>query len=269
MNEKIIQTNATVVKNISMGRDCRKITLNCPEAFAGASPGQFVTLAIPGMDTPLLRRPFSIHALTGIRDKRCLVDVLFKIIGNFTKNLAEIEKHGHVNILGPLGRGFTLPEKPGPFVLIGGGIGIAPLVFLAKSLSLPGPIHKNSRVFIGGRTAADILCIDDFTRLGYKVTISTQDGTMGEKAIITEPFSAMVSECRPETIYACGPIPMLKAIHKIAASHRVPCQVSVETVMACGIGVCLGCAIRVKDANAGFRHVCKDGPVFDTKDLWQ
>lgn len=267
-NKKIMQATATVVKNIPMGKDYRKITLNCPTAFAGASPGQFVTLAIPGMDTALLRRPFSIHAISDIQENHCIVGILFKVIGKFTNALSKIEEQGQVNILGPLGRGFTAPEKPGPIVIIGGGIGVAPLVFLAKSLGRVGPIHKNSRVFIGGQTAADILCVDDFTRLGYTVTLCTQDGTIGKKAIVTEPFNHHISKYRLEAIYACGPMPMLKAVYEIAAAHRIACQVSVETVMACGIGICLGCAIRIKDTNAGFRHVCKDGPVFNAEDLW-
>ncbi|NOY68552.1 MAG: dihydroorotate dehydrogenase electron transfer subunit [Deltaproteobacteria bacterium] len=272
-DQKIIQENGIVVKTVPMGTDCRKITLDSPEAFAEARPGQFVTLAIAGMDTPLLRRPFSIHSISGIKEGRCLVDILFKVVGIFTKNLSEIKNQGRVNILGPLGHGFTWPkksrtEKSGPVVIIGGGIGVAPLLFLAQSLRQQRPVHENSRVFIGGRTTSDILCADDFTRLGYKVIISTDDGTRGEKGMITTPFHARLSDSRPETIYACGPMPMLKAVFETAAEHKVPCQVSVETVMACGLGVCLGCAVKTSSDDIKFRHVCKDGPVFDASELW-
>jgi len=268
-NIDITQASAVVSDNIAVGKDYRKILLDCPAKFAHAVSGQFVTLALPWMDTPILRRPFSIHRIS-VREKenRCHVAILFKVIGKFTRALAGTEKQAKVDILGPLGSGFSLPKKPGPVAIVGGGIGVAPLVFLAESLKRTGKIHENTRIFIGGRTSDDILCVDDFTRLGYGVSISTEDGSMGEKGMITELLSAHIGAARPETIYACGPIPMLKAVFREASVLNISCQVSVETVMACGIGICLGCAIQAKNADKGFLHVCKDGPVFNAESLW-
>jgi len=257
------QIRSEILYNRSVHNGYYKIALECSHAFGMAVPGQFVTLKIGERMDPLLRRPFSIHRLLRENGTVYGMEILYRVVGNFTGQLTEMKPSETIDLLGPLGHGFSLPAENTTPVLAAGGIGVAPLVFLAESLNAAGVSMKDAAVFLGGRSTADILCIDDFSRLKMKTQVATEDGSAGEKGLVTAPLEAYLAKHRPGIIYACGPHGMLQAVSALAAGHGIPCEVSIETVMACGLGICMGCAVKTADHPEGYRHICKDGPVFE------
>jgi len=240
-----------------------RMGLTCSQSYAHAVPGQFVTLHLPGILTPLLRRPFSIHRLMRNNGQITGLEILYKVVGGFTEKLTSLVPGDPIDLLGPIGKGFTVSGKSRKVALVSGGIGVAPLVFLADALIGDGLNPAEGMVFLGGRTASDILCADIFQSHRLNVQIATDDGSLGEKALVTRPLERWLVSNRPDMIYACGPMPMLRSIAEIARKNDIPCEVSIETIMACGLGACLGCAIHKNDISGKYQHVCIDGPVFD------
>ena len=246
-----------------------RMGMTCHPDYARAKPGQFVMVRVTDRMNPLLRRPFSIHRL--IRSERGGVEgleILYKVVGAGTEHLSVCGKGDGVDLLGPLGRHFTFPEKPGNIFVVAGGIGVAPMFFLTETLKEKGFDISSCVVFIGGRSRDDLLCMNDFFALGVRaVNITTDDGTAGEKDVVTAPLERAIKDFRPEMIYACGPLPMLRATSRMAQQYGVPCQVSIETMMGCGMGACLGCAVASADGREGYLHACVDGPVFNASDI--
>lgn len=240
-----------------------RMGLACAAVSVHAAPGQFVTLHLPGVATPLLRRPFSIHRRVRQGGESMGIEILYKVVGDFTDQLTRLSPGDWVDVLGPLGKGFTVSAARRKVVLASGGIGVAPLVFLAESLWGEGVDAHQSLVCLGGRSSGDILCADRFTHLGYGLRIATDDGSAGEQGLVTTPLEDWLSGNRPDIVYACGPMPMLRAVAAIAASKGIACEVSIETIMACGLGACLGCAVNKNEISGKYQHVCIDGPVFD------
>jgi dihydroorotate dehydrogenase electron transfer subunit len=261
-----IQQKARVLWNRQVSPDCFKLGLAC-KGYETAVPGQFVMLQVSEQDIPLLRRPFSIHGLLVGDGGHTGVELLYKVVGEGTRILSNISEDQTLDILGPLGNGF-LPDPPGPRIfMVGGGIGVPPLVFLAKTLDAHGVDMSRCHMFLGGRTKADLLCREDFQALGISVHLTTDDGSEGDQCLITHPVEQEAGETPPDIIYACGPLPMLACLADICREKDIRCQVSIESMMACGIGACLGCAVEKSgDADAYF-HVCKDGPVFEANQL--
>jgi dihydroorotate dehydrogenase electron transfer subunit len=231
---------------------------------AAARPGQFVQVLCGDCSDPLLPRPFSF--LTADRREFAF---LYHVVGKGTELLSRQKPGASLWILGPLGRGFDQSAARGrQALLVGGGVGIPPLVHLAQQLAgrRGGPAV---RVFLGARDRSLLLCEKDFKKLGVALETATDDGSRGHKGFVTAPLEAALraaSSARTQ-VYACGPTPMLAAVSRLCGAHRVRCEVSVEVPMACGFGACLGCAIRVSDpgAEAGYRYAiaCQEGPVFD------
>ncbi|MFO7838234.1 MAG: dihydroorotate dehydrogenase electron transfer subunit, partial [Desulfosalsimonadaceae bacterium] len=213
------------------------------------------------------RRPFSIHRLLCDKSRVTGIEILYKAVGQFTRKLSRASENEGIDMLGPLGRGFTVSDDIRSAALIAGGIGVAPMRFLAESLLRAGLHAENSLVCIGGRTSTDILCKKEFLELGLPVHTTTEDGSAGEKGLATEGLLAWLKKSGPDIIYACGPAAMLRAVSGIAAGRGLACEVSVETVMACGVGACLGCAIKDRSHKEGYGHVCIDGPVFNAQRL--
>lgn len=241
-----------------------KLGLKLSGFFDDAKPGQFVMLRIDDRVTPLLRRPFSIYRII---EGRKGLEILYRVVGEFTGMLSEVREGERVDILGPLGKGFSLPKKGGKVFIVAGGIGVAPLVFLASHLVGEKDFATSGiKVFLGARSKDDLLCRDDFLSLGLEVVVTTDDGSEGETCMITNPVEAALKKTPPDIIYACGPSGMMKCLAGMVEDYEVACQVSMETVMACGFGACLGCAIESKD-DSKYLHVCKDGPVFDIRDI--
>lgn len=219
-----------------------------------AKPGQFVEIRCTAGADPLLRRPLGVH-----RIMKSGIEVLYQVVGKGTELLSAQKAGRELDIIGPLGNGFDLNALRSA-ILIAGGIGVAPLLALAEEL---GGAH----VMIGAKTKSHVLCENEFKRLGCTVLVATEDGSRGCKGLATDLLRTALQsrDSKPPIVYACGPMGMLKAVAVIARSYRINCQVSLEERMACGVGVCLGCPVKVRSGD--YKMVCKDGPVFNAEDI--
>ena len=240
------------------------LTLAAPQIAATARPGQFVHL-LAGEDRSFpLRRPFSIHRVERPGGSGGSVEVVFDVVGAGTRALAGLRPHDVVDALGPLGRAFDPPETPAGCVLVGGGYGTAPLFFLATELRA-----RRCRVdfVIGAATAGRLLDATAAERLGHSLTVTTDDGSAGRRGLVTDPLPELLAGAGAERVYACGPMPMLAAVSRVAAAAGVACQVAVEEQMACGTGICFSCVVPVGvGGGAGETRMarsCLEGPVFD------
>ena len=257
------QQPSKVLFNEKVGPVYYKIGLSCSDHYSLAKPGQFIMLRVTGQAGPLLRRPFSIYNLIASDGAAEGLELLYKVVGKGTAALALQKPGDTVDILGPLGSGFLIPLRAKHIYIAGGGIGIAPLVFLVSQLHRQKADLSNCRVFIGGRTQEDLLGLADLAQLGVSVQTSTDDGSAGDQCLVTHPLENAVEHLAPDIIAACGPMGMLACIIGIAEKYGVPCQVSIETMMACGMGACLGCAVEGRGRHDRYLHACLDGPVFD------
>ena len=218
-------------------------------------PGQFVQVRVDGSSSTYLRRPISIH---DVDVKHNEIKLLVQQVGEGTRHLAAANEGDNVNMVLPLGNGFTLPEKEEKVALVGGGIGIAPLYYFAKVLSEKG---VRPTLLLGGKSESDLLRLADYQKLG-ETYVTTEDGSLGEKGFVT--IHSVWQQQSFDKIYVCGPKPMMKAVAKLAAEKNVWCEVSLENLMACGLGACLCC---VEDTIDGHVCVCKEGPVFNSRRL--
>jgi len=256
---QIYQQKAEILRTEKFTDEIFRFSINAPDIAADASPGQFIMVRTgDGMD-PLLRRPFSVHQVA----EGGLVQILFKVIGKGTELLSRLQAGNSLDVLGPLGHGFTYGEK-GCHFLIGGGIGIAPLLFLAKQL-----LKKNEpsaiKVLLGARTENEIgVLAEDFGSMGLEVLAATEDGSLGRKGLVTDLMVSLNDT--GAMVYGCGPYPMLGAVAGRCKTKGWDCQVSLETIMACGLAACLGCTVLQADMK-GYVHVCKDGPVFNADEV--
>ena len=253
------KTRVTRVEQLSA--ENVRLTLHAPDIAGCCRPGQFVMIRTSLGKDPLLRRPFSIHQA----DASGHIQIYFKIVGRGTELLAHIRVGEELSVFGPLGHGFSLDEGR-PACLVGGGLGIAPLLFLAKEICRRKSGNSQPDVIIlGGRTASEVEpLVADFKQTGISVLTTTDDGSYGEKGFVTDVLKTLQLQADTQ-VYACGPEPMMAAVSNFCLARELPCQVSVETAMACGMGACLGCNRPVGDGR--YVHVCIDGPVFDAKEL--
>jgi dihydroorotate dehydrogenase electron transfer subunit len=260
-----------------------------PRSFV---PGQFVMVRSPFGADPFLPRAFSIYRSVPATDSAAaVVEILYKVLGKGTQCLSRMERGQEIELLGPLGNSFTLREGVDVAVLVAGGIGVPPIAALARQIRIPQSTLRKCEVFLGGKTSEDILCVKDFEAAGAKLHITTEDGSLGTRALITDllgPFLESVGDRaiwqsgnqegpnRPIAqspnrlcIFTCGPPGMLAAVARLAEARGVPCQTSVEANMACGFGACMGCATEVRSSGSepSYKLVCKDGPVFESREL--
>jgi dihydroorotate dehydrogenase electron transfer subunit len=240
-----------------------RMRIVCDQVYQDAMPGQFVMVRLAGQVSPLLRRPFSIHDLILEGNRVIGFDILYKIIGIGTEALSKSIAGDRVDVLGPLGRGFSTRGDFSHVHLVAGGIGVAPFVFLVNHLMRQGLSRSQITLFIGGRTCGDLLCLEIFEDLGIQIEVTTDDGSAGSQCLVTKPLGEALRQQKPEILFACGPTPMLREVMAISRKDGIPCQVSIESMMACGMGACLGCAVERRDASEKYLHVCMDGPVFE------
>ena len=244
-----------------------------PESFTDPLPGQFVMIRIAGLNDPFLSRPISIYSF--VRGKsHCVMELLFRVVGKGTQILAGLIKGSQVEISGPLGSGYRIDENKKNIVLIAGGIGIAPLSLLAqhlcKNTCRPGDAMT---LYLGAQKAEAIVGLARLQDLCYKVTVCTDDGSLGQKSLVTKAFQKDLKKYSPvdTIIYACGPKAMIRSLSKILDGQYC-CQVSLEERMACGAGACMGCVVAIEDEQGRktYQRVCADGPVFDLqKIIWE
>jgi len=259
----MFQEKFKILWNKKVGPGYYRIGINCHSGYLRTKPGQFVMLRLSRQIAPFLSRPFSIHRLILLKDHARGFEILYKVVGKFTKKLSMLKKGEFIDVLGPLGSGFSVEENIQRIFMVAGGIGIAPMVFLAYYLKKNKVDISRCRLFLGGRSKKDLLCVDDFIDLKMAVQLTTEDGSKGERCLVTHPLESALVGTRPDIIYACGPVEMLKSVVALSQKFDVKCQVSIETMMACGMGACLGCAVETIGASDQYLHTCLDGPVFD------
>ena len=260
-----IRVDAEVVAQERSGGAGWNLRLDAGPGWPGSAPGQFVMLSpgpvgvVPRTD-PLLPRPMAVFRSDGTQ-----LEVLYKVVGRATALLAAAQPGARVGVVGPLGGGFPLPNAEERAILVGGGTGIASLYDLAVAAAAAG---ARVTVLLGARTADELLARAEFEALGGDLRLATEDGSAGARGLVTAPLEAALAEGGAARVYACGPTAMMRAVAERAAAAGGPCHVSLENRMACGYGVCLGCA--VPRAAGGFDLVCRDGPVFDANGLdWE
>lgn len=230
-------------------------------------PGQFVEVRVDGSPSTFLRRPISINFVDRERNELWL---LVATVGDGTRRLGQLRQGDTLNCVGPLGRGFTLPQADSETagqpsacapLLVGGGVGVAPLLYLGAELKRRG---VEPTFLLGARTKGDLLLTDEFRKYG-RVMVTTEDGSEGERGFVTQ--HSLLGAQRFSLIQTCGPTPMMKAVARYAMSTDTECEASLENLMACGLGACLCCVEKTTEGNL---CVCKDGPVFNIKRLlWQ
>ena len=253
---------AEVVSNDEVRPGHYSLRICAPEIARICRPGQFIHILCGTGTAPLLRRPISICRADAAAG---LLEVIFRVVGEGTSLLSRARPGESVDVMGPLGNPFRLPV-PGQakdVVIAGGGVGIPPLLFLADILRKEHP-DAAVHVLLGGRSADFILCDDAFRSIGCPPQIATDDGSLGHHGLVTDLLAETVSRNTVGMVYTCGPTPMLKAVANLCGRARIPCQVSFEARMACGVGACLSCVIPT---SSGYRRVCTEGPVFPADEI--
>ncbi|MEG0571203.1 MAG: dihydroorotate dehydrogenase electron transfer subunit [Oscillospiraceae bacterium] len=250
-----IQALFPITKKSNLSKNCYSFTIKCPEIASIAQPGQFVHIKADGF---MLRRPISICEIDKTLET---IRIVLEIRGEGTEKIADLREGELIDMIGPLGNGFSLLDRSKKIIAIGGGIGTPPMLEIAKR-------YNNSTAIIGFRNASAVILADDFKSYGIDTHICTDDGTMGFHGYVTTALSKQLEIEKPDIIFACGPHLMLKGIIEIANKNNIKCEVSLEERMGCGVGACLVCACKtVKNGEEYFAHVCKDGPVFDSKEV--
>ena len=267
MRKKILHIETvTVLEQRIFDGDYRVLKFSSEKIAAEVKPGQFIHLRVAGRNNIVLRRPFSVF-----KADRHSLTILFKIIGKGTKILAQLRAGDKAGIIGPLGNGFPMPARNVYPVFVAGGYGSAALYLLAERAKIKGTL------FIGGKTDEDILCVADFKRLGWNVRIATEDGSAGQKGLVTDVLNKWLANERKNdniSFYACGPMGMLEVVAKIAISSDWKAWLSLDRHMGCGVGACLACVQKIKvpgDRGASdswkWARICTEGPVFECREI--
>lgn len=245
----------TVKENRRLNNDLFVLEIAGNNYLPSLKPGQFMQVKIEGSPGTFLRRPISIH---DVDYEKNTIKLLVQIAGKGTEKLSSLKTGDLLNIIFPLGNSFSLPSENARVLLVGGGCGVAPLLFLGKHLKSKG---YKPELLLGFRDSARIIEYDDYAGIG-PVFLTTEDGSRGEKGFVTD--HPVLKEARFDNIYCCGPDPMMKSVARYCLDKGINCEVSLEHLMACGFGVCLCCVVNTRSGNL---CTCTDGPVFNTKEL--
>lgn len=267
---------APVLEHVKLAERTYRIRLRAPDLAAAIRPGQFVMLRLPNTTDPLLGRPFALYD-TVLEDGRPVaIDVVYLVVGKMTSRLAEVRAGDELQVWGPLGKPFLDVGAPEQVTLVAGGIGQTPFLAFTRELlgtrgfggDAPRARTKKVALYYGVRNASLAAGVDDFRAAGAEVHLASDDGSVGTKGFVTQLLEA---HGRTGPLVGCGPEPMLHALARLAARWDVPCQVSLETPMACGVGICFSCVAKVKTPDGDdYKRVCIDGPCFDAAELvWE
>jgi len=251
-----------IVSNQRVTHDTWLMALRSAQIAQAAKPGQFVMIRVRSGLDPLLRRPFSICWI-----KEDLFLVLYRVVGKGTSLMTELRQGEGLQVLGPLGKSFAVPEKRVSAIMVGGGIGIAPLLFLRQCHR-----ERESSLLMGFRTAQDVISLEKITGQERGFAVATDDGSRGHHGPVTDLLEESLRKNSGEVVvYACGPKPMLKKVAGTTRALSIPCEVSLEAHMACGLGACQGCAVKASgDSGRTYFYVCKEGPVFEAEEIdWE
>jgi dihydroorotate dehydrogenase electron transfer subunit len=268
-----VDADAEVLFATPLSDDYCLVGFRAPELAAGLRPGQFVMIRTSQGQTPLLRRPYS--AFERLRDEAGTVvgfSILNKRVGVGSTLLARAASGSRVSCLGPLGRPFSEPPPGSEAWMVAGGTGLAPFATMSEDLERAG---IRATLFYGARCARELFGVDRFERRGVRVILSTEDGSAGEKGLVTGPLAralATRAPAEPVTLYACGPEAMLRAVGDLAEAHGRECEVATERQMGCGMGGCYSCVVRIRQPDGGTRYArsCLEGPVFRSRDIvWE
>ena len=255
MKKYILDLKVRAVEHLNARYVLLKLT-DDRAALPDMLPGQFVEVRIDDSPSTMLRRPISIHYVD--RDANELW-LLVALVGDGTRRLGSLSAGDTLNCVLPLGNGFTMANRPDErILLVGGGVGVAPLLYFGERLKAVGAVPT---FLLGARSASDLLMLDRFQAIG-NVAVTTEDGSMGEKGFVTN--HSLLQQATFDRISTCGPKPMMVAVARYAAQANIPCEASLENLMACGLGACLCCVEKTVDGNL---CVCTEGPVFDTRRL--
>jgi dihydroorotate dehydrogenase electron transfer subunit len=261
----MLEQTVTIVSNERDTDQYFRLVLRAPQIAPLIRPGQFAHVRILPLKDALLRRPFSIFQVAD-----GTFSILYKTVGKGTDALARMRAGEEVSVIAPLGHGFTVPTAGGETpLLVAGGYGMAAMFLLAERSPQKGV------VIVGGRRRVDILCEKEFAAIGWEVRVATEDGSHGEKGLVTQPLLAEIRnskfDIRNCKLFACGPTPMLKAVGKLAEEFNVPAELSMDEHMCCGVGTCLTCVIKVKSGDSWeYQRTCTEGPVYDSRQIvWE
>jgi dihydroorotate dehydrogenase electron transfer subunit len=255
------QHQTTIISNKRVGRGYYRLVLKAPDMATIAFPGQFVMLRVTENTDPLLARPFGISSFPS----RSSLEIFYYVVGRGTTLLTRMKTGQMLSLLGPLGKGFPMPDRTVTPILVAGGSGFPPLHFLSRHLG------ARAQVIVGARnkeTLPPASVLKSFRAHARKVHIATEDGSLGRQGMSTDILHSFLKKRDKKTrlvIYACGPHAMLAAVSRIAREHSISCFVSVEERMACGLGICMGCSIPMRAG--GYKRACKEGPVFDSREI--
>lgn len=255
-----------VVSNKKISKDIFLMTLKSKYLAEKSKAGQFVHVLVPtknaGDKSPFLRRPFGVN---WVDKKKQTFSILYKVVGTGTELLSKTQKGDALDVMGPLGNGFEI-KKAKKQIIISGGLGIAPLMLLIEQIKQQkaGDIH----LFLGAKDKNEIVFVSQLKKLAKKVIVTTDDGSIGEKCLITNPAEKILQQDKNAQVYACGPHPMLKCVAGLSKKYKIKAQLSLEEKMACGVGVCMGCPVKVRENKKEiYKMVCKDGPIFNAEDI--
>lgn len=261
-----IQEKCRILSHKKVAPKHYHLILSSAYISSNSQPGQFVNVRCSEEFDPLLRRPLGVHAVS---PKHKTFELLYEVVGKGTELLSNYSVGQEIDILGPLGTGFELKKDKKIAILVAGGMGIAPLLALASKLHMSND-KLQINILIGAKTKDLVLCEKECKALTDQVIVATDDGSYGKKGLVPDVLLDILENklethnLDTTTIYSCGPKAMLKAVSEIAFQKKIDCQVSMEAYMACGIGTCLGCVTKTK---SGLKRVCKEGPVFDSKEI--
>ena len=277
--DRALHETVSVVENVQLARDTYRVRIDCRDIARRITPGQFVMLRLAGCDDPLLGRALALYdVVLGAEGEPVGIDLVYLVMGKMTRRLAEYRAGQKLEVWGPLGNGFPAQETE-HLVMVAGGIGQTPFLALAREAlgnrtygDPPRPSGRANRVtFCYGVRTGDLAAgVSDFEETGAGVRLASDDGSLGHHGLVTDLLSAVLEESHDGLrVVVCGPEPMIEAVSEITAQAGVPCQVSLETPMACGMGICFSCVARVRQDDGGwdYKRTCVEGPVFDAEKI--
>jgi dihydroorotate dehydrogenase electron transfer subunit len=261
MEKTDLRKRAFVVSNNPVCADHYLLVLKEDKLPRETMPGQFVNLRINNREDLLLRRPFSVAL---VKPEQSLFEIVYRVVGKGTAAMTDLQPGDTVDLLGPLGKGFTIPENSSTCLLIGGGCGVAPLWAVAEHLHRA---DSKTIAMLGFQASDKVFGEDVFRTYGAETVVTTDDGSYGLKGFVSEHLDTLLNR-RIDRAYVCGPIPMLKAVAPLLMRAGIACEVSLEEHMGCGFGVCLSCVVPVRDGDTSEKQrVCAEGPVFNLEDI--
>ncbi len=257
----MVQSKIKVLSIKELSKDIYRLSLDAPHISKEAKPGQFINILCGENQNYILRRPFSIYSRNDTS-----IEIVFKVVGRGTAWLKEVESGSILDIIGPLGKGFEIKEDFESALLVSGGTGIAALRLLAEELK-----NKGTKVYIalGARSISNLPFSDELEKIAHKLYLATEDGTLGKKGLVTDLLSGLFKKMNLQQVYACGPNAMLIKVAELSSRYKIPCQVSLEKFMGCGLGVCLSCVcpIKIDSGDWDYQRVCIEGPVFKSDEV--